>query len=121
MAYPDRPHLAFPLELSDDGRLVVHEQDTLEDVRSCVRVLLRTPLGARPLAPDVGVPDPTFTRGINPPVLKRTLEHPDNGEPRADVTVRALDPLPSGQQQVSIGVDLADEPRGIDPDAIDQL
>lgn len=121
MARPDRPHLAYPLQLTDGGYLKVYEQDTLEDVRNCVSVLMRTPIGARSLAPLVGVPDPTFTRGVNGPVLKRILEHPENGEPRADVTVRALDPLPNGQQQVGIAVDLADQPRGIDPDAVDQI
>lgn len=121
MARPERPHLAYPLELDAAGRLKVHEQDTLEDVRSCVRVLMRTPIGARALAPLVGVPDPTFTKGVNAGVLRRILEHPVNGEPRARVSVRALRPLATGEQQVSIAIDLADDPRGIDPDATDQL
>lgn len=50
--------ITWPLSLAG-GRLVTHEQDSLTDVAQCVHILTRTPLGARPLAPEIGLEDPT--------------------------------------------------------------
>lgn len=104
--YPEIPHLAFPLRLTDSGSFAVVEQDTIDDVRQCVHVLLRTPLGVRPLAPEIGVEDPTFETGIDGDVLAATLEEQ---EPRASVTVVAAPVDPSGEQQLEVRVALAGE------------
>jgi phage baseplate assembly protein W len=112
----DVPHLRWPFRLTEGADLpgqVPHaplalvEQDTLDDVRQCVHLLLRTPPGARPLAPEVGVPDPTFTRGVDADQLGALLEELED---RARVTVRApaLDAI--GRQTVQILVALADDP-----------
>lgn len=103
------PHIAFPLRqapAADGGGLVEVEQDTIDDVRQCVHVLLRTPLGVRPLAPQVGVEDPTFTR-VDGDVLAATLE---DQEDRAAVTVTASPVDATGEQQIEVLVALADEP-----------
>lgn len=117
---PEVPKLDWPLRLTATGKIAVVDQDTIDDVRKCVRVLLHTPLGARSLAPAVGVPDPTFTAGIDPAGLRKRLEHPEFGEPRAAIRVTAQPATPGGQQRVKIGVDLADAPRGLDADATDE-
>jgi len=107
-------HLAWPFRLTAAGRFAAVEEDTLDDVAQCVRILQRTPLGARPLAPLVGLPDPTFTTGVDPVDVARRLE---TDEPRALVTVTA-DPVTSGgRQAVRIRVDLADDAQDIDPEA----
>lgn len=107
------PHLAFPLRLAADGLAVV-EQDELDDVRQCVHVLLRTPLGARPLAPDVGVEDPTFSTGIDPEALTAQIEEQED---RARVTITASGPDETGEQNVTIAVAVAgagdDEPEAM--------
>jgi phage baseplate assembly protein W len=112
----DAPHLAWPLRMTTAGSLKVVAQDSLADVQQCVHILLRTPLGYRPLAPDVGVPDPTFTDGINATALAARLMHERNGEPRADVTVDAPPPDATGGQPVRIRVRLADPDVFGDPD-----
>jgi hypothetical protein len=114
------PHIAWPLRLTDDGTLAVVEQDTIEDVRQCVRVLRRTPLGARPLAPLVGVPDPTFSAGVDPEDLEERLEDEDTGEPRAEVTVTAT-PIENGRQRIRIAVQLAADADSGDQDAEEML
>lgn len=103
------PHLAWPLRLAG-ARLDTVEQDTLVDVRQCVHVLLRTPLNARPLAPTVGVEDPTFSTGVDPLVLAGQVE---GVEDRARLRVEALGPDGGGRQRVYVHVELAgqeDEP-----------
>jgi phage baseplate assembly protein W len=102
--YPEVPHLKVPLELADDGSFAVVEQDTIDDVRQCVQVLLHTPLGIRPLAPDIGVEDPTFGMGVDPHALAAVLEEQ---EPRAAVTVLAAPVDPSGEQLLEVHVALA--------------
>jgi phage baseplate assembly protein W len=105
----DVPHLAFPLRLAEDGGFAVVEQDTLEDVRQCVHVVLVTPRGSRPLAPNVGIEDPAFMAGVDAAELQAALEG-DDGEPRARVTIEADPVSAGGEQSVSVRVDLADEP-----------
>ncbi len=106
MTYPAVPHLAFPLRRAPAGELLAVEQDTLEDVRQCVHVLLRTPRGARPLAPDVGIEDPTFTSGVQAEVLQAQLE---DDEDRAHVDVAAGRVGPTGAQAVQVNVQLRED------------
>src|SRR5690606_15301925 len=103
------PHLAYPLRRAASGALAVVEQDTLADVRQCVHLLARTPRGARPLAPDIGVEDPTFGGGVDPLALAGDLE---SWEPRAAVRVEADGPGGDGAQRVRVHVDLAAEGLG---------
>ena len=102
------PHLAWPLRL-DGPRLATVEQDTIEDVRQAVHAVAVTPRGARPLAPDVGVDDPTFTLGVVPEDLEADLEvaHELLGA-GAVVRVQADPPDAGGNQQVNVYVDLED-------------
>lgn len=106
----ERPHLAWPLRRAADGSLAAVEQDTIDDVRRCVRVLLRTPLGARPLSPATGVPDPTFSAGLDAAELEQTLTSEDN-EPRSDVRVTTAPVNASGRQKPQIRVGLAGGPQ----------
>lgn len=102
--------LAYPLRL-DGGDLAVVEQDTIEEVRQSVFTLVRTPIGARPLAPGVGVDDPTFSEGVDPDELAALLMDDETGEPRAEVTVTAEPIDGTGEQQIRVEVALAgDEP-----------
>jgi len=108
-------HLRWPFRLTLGADLpgqVPHaplqlvEQDTIDDVRQCVHLLLLTPPGSRPLAPDVGVPDPTFTAGIDPDLLAARLEEI---EPRARVSITAPPTDAQGAQNVQVRVALIDD------------
>lgn len=99
---PDVPHLTWPARLSG-GSLACVEQDTLEEVRQSVDNLLRTPLGARPLAEDYGLADPTFTTGLD---VDEVIDQAAEYEPRADIEVTAVDE-PDGSISSRIDVNLA--------------
>lgn len=98
-------HLKWPLQLAADGTLATWPQDSLEDVRQCVAVLLNTPRGVRPLAPDIGIDDPTFA-GVDPEGLRALLEDQED-RAAVDVTAGAVDE--HGEQTVTVTVDLAGE------------
>jgi hypothetical protein len=106
MADVEIPHLAWPLTLANDGALAQVEEGTIEDVRQCVRVLLLTPLRVRPLAPDIGVEDPTFAP-VDEAALAARLEELDD---RARVSVIASPPDAAGEQQIEVRVGLVDDP-----------
>lgn len=83
------------------GRLATVEQDTLDELRMNVRVLLHTPAGARPIAPQVGVEDPTFT-DLDGPGLAADLMR---WEPRAQVTVTVTGGSWEGERRVGVDVE----------------
>lgn len=112
---PEVPHIAFPLRRDPDGLAQV-EQDELDDVRQCVHVLLLTPRGSRPLAPDIGVEDPTFADEIDTELLETQLEEMED---RARVTITSTGPDATGEQQLEITVDLASNPSTDDGDEED--
>lgn len=104
---PDIPHLVWPLRLAASGQLADVEQDSLDDVRQAVRVLRSTPLGVRPLAPDIGLEDPTFASRVDPDLLTAVLEEQED---RARLTITAADIDETGEQIVTVHVALAADP-----------
>ncbi len=101
------PQFAYPFRLDATGDLAVLEQDDLPDVRQCVYVALRTPVGSRPLAPQAGVEDLTFVDELDAEQLAATLE---DQEPRAQITVTAQPVSAIGELAVSVDVALTGEP-----------
>lgn len=92
MANP--PHLRYPLHLGADGSFDSVEQDTLDDVVQCVRIVSTTPVGTRVELPLFGVPRVEFQQ---PVALVTFLTALYTWEPRASLLVRAAygtrDPL----------------------------
>lgn len=101
----DIPHLSYPFGLAGDGRSVsVEEQDTVEEIRGCVELICRTPVGHRAELPEFGVPDLTFRQatadGIEAADLETAVE---TWEPRVDVLVdQAPDLLDETARTVSV-------------------
>lgn len=58
----DIPHFALPFRI-DRGAAVVNEQDTTDDVLSCVLAILLCPTGYRAELPEFGIEDQTFGEG----------------------------------------------------------
>ena len=56
------PHFAHPFRF-EDGRAVVVDQNSDDDVWTCVGTIVRYLKGDRLAVPDFGIPDPTFTEG----------------------------------------------------------
>lgn len=53
------PHFAAPFKLTAQG-VTVDEQDSINELQSCVQNIVSCPLGFRIDLPAFGVPDPTF-------------------------------------------------------------
>lgn len=80
----DIPHFALPFRF-EGGRAVVVQQDSIDDVATCVEVILRYRQGDRVDLPEFGIPDPTFTEGpIDLAAIERAVE---KWEERADVLI----------------------------------
>jgi hypothetical protein len=61
----DIPHLALPFRFAN-GAAVVYDQDTTDEIMSCVLAIALCPLGYRVELPTFGVPDLTFSEGVAP-------------------------------------------------------
>lgn len=104
MAAVETPHLKWPFRVAV-GRFQVVEQDTIDDVVQCVHVLLNTPLGFRPLAPDVGVIDGLWRSRFETDRLVADL---GEWEPRGEITADTAGVDGAGEQSVNVNVDLAE-------------
>lgn len=78
---PDIPHFGQPFHYVA-GRPQVTEQDSIAEIRDCVRAALRTVSGFRIEAPDFGVTDPSFQ--LMPVDTQAILDEIFISEPRAD-------------------------------------
>lgn len=94
------PHFVFPLRIDGSGHIATVEQDTPEDVMSCVFVALKTPRGSRPFLPDFGVDDYTF--GTGELQLAELEQQIVDSEPRADLALS--DEIRYLIQKVTVGV-----------------
>lgn len=88
-AQVDTPHFSLPFRLASDGRSVsVEEQDSVEEIRDCVELVLRFPVGSRAELPEFGTPDLTFRQadadGIDVADVEAAVE---TWEPRVDVLI----------------------------------
>ena len=99
------PHLRWPFRMGTGRSLATVEQDTIEDVKQNVHSYLHTERGARPLSPDFGLEDPTFSDGVDPATLAAEIE---DAEERASIVVTAGPPTAQGRQSVNVSVGLAE-------------
>lgn len=76
------PHVSMPFDLEETGRPSYCEQDSVEDVQSCVLNLLSCQVGANPYDPDFGRPE--FRGDIQPVDTSDLLEQVTDYEPRLD-------------------------------------
>ena len=83
LPYPAIPHLELPVRRGAGGALVAVEQDTLDDIASCTRLILSTPPGTIDTNPELGVPELAFMPS-DPDAIRAAVER---FEPRADVLV----------------------------------
>lgn len=58
---PNNPHFALPFRLGANGA-VVNEQDTIDDIATCVVAIMSTHIGWRDEVPTFGIPDLSFRR-----------------------------------------------------------
>lgn len=75
------PHFALPFRFSNGAASVV-EQDTSDDVLTCVLAILLCPMGYRVELPDFGLEDPTFDERA--PDIRKVSRAILQWEPRAD-------------------------------------
>lgn len=80
----DLPHFSLPLRLDRTG-FAVSEQDTADDIATCVWSILLCPRGFRAELPEFGVVDPTFAQTL--PDAEAMSDAVAEWEPRAQAAV----------------------------------
>jgi phage baseplate assembly protein W len=80
VASPLIPHLDWPVRVGANGHLVANEQDSIDDIASCVAISLMTPPGYRVDEPDFGSRPDFVTLPIN---VGAFLQQIERDEPRA--------------------------------------
>jgi phage baseplate assembly protein W len=100
----DIPQLASPFRFYE-GKPVVVEQDSDEEVRQCVATLARTRIGQRAEHPDYGVSDPSFRREADLDELRAQIQE---WEPRADVVLGQTLDTATLIAELDIGVEATD-------------
>jgi hypothetical protein len=106
MAYPDRPHIAFPFGRDPaTGSLGVVEQDMAEHIMACEMVIAVCPLGARDDRPEFGWAWPELsTPPLDTGALASALE---TLEPRADVAITQYgDLIDAAKQFIKVQVEI---------------
>jgi hypothetical protein len=59
----DRAHIAWPFQLDRNGHILTVEQDSDQDVASCIATCVLWPLGTRRLNLQFGISNPLFRQG----------------------------------------------------------
>jgi phage baseplate assembly protein W len=96
----DVPHFALPFRI-ENGGAVVNDQDTTDDVVTCVLAILLCPTGYRVELPEFGIDDPAFREGG--PDAEAIAAAIQVWEPRADtLTSTQRDALDELAYDVSI-------------------
>jgi phage baseplate assembly protein W len=90
--------------------LAVVEQDSIDDVTQCVRVICSTPQGSRTDDPELGVPDQTFAQGGADPdaIVDAVARSEERAEIEIDATLDERE-LAQGRDRLAVRVALAGE------------
>lgn len=85
------PHFRFPFSFTAENGAAIVEQDSVEEILTCVQMIAACSLGACPELPTFGIPDPTFQAA--PPNSDPITDAIELWEPRAieDAFVQAVD------------------------------
>jgi hypothetical protein len=89
------PHFAFPFQMTSQGCAVV-EQDSYDEVISCVQAITVCEIGECPELPTFGIPDLAFQQG--PPSTGGLVAAVQRWEPLADETTVTQMVDPTGSQ-----------------------
>ena len=100
MAQLEIPQISFPLRFAA-GKPIVVEQDSDDEVRDCVEVLMRTPLGSRLEYSDYGIADPTFRSEVD---LDEIREAIGEWELRADIQIDDSLDIEEMAREIRVGV-----------------
>lgn len=105
------PHFALPFRLVATGALV-NEQDTIDDISTCVTTIMLTHLGWRDEVPDFGVPDYAFRK--TPIGAADIYDMAGSQEPRAIMIVEERPGIADALiDYISIGVSLHKKGGGV--------
>lgn len=100
----DVPHLDYPFRLSASGHALVNEQDSIEDIESCLQTILLTERGARIELPEFGIDSPLF--GRQPLALEALYQTLVEQEPRA-LAIISQSPDPRNYLTALIEIDVS--------------
>jgi phage baseplate assembly protein W len=85
VARPIIPHLDWPVRVDSSGHLAANEQDSIDDIATCVAISLLTPPGWRDDEPEFGS-RPDFV--LLPVNLSNLQSDIARDEPRAQLALR---------------------------------
>lgn len=94
----DAPHFAVPLRIGGSGRFAVVEQDSDDDLVSCVAACLATPQGSRAEVPEYGSPRFEFTLPAAPDVAAAV----EQWEPRVTLDLEMLEGVSGVESMIAI-------------------
>lgn len=80
------PHFSFPFQFEEMSGAATVEQDSYEDVLSCVAAVVVCPIGACSVLPTFGIPDSKFSGSLDGGDVSAAVQY---WEPRADATAVA--------------------------------
>lgn len=109
MSYPTLPTFTAPFTFTSGVANAV-EQDSIDDVASCVRNIVSCVQGFRDDLPDFGIPDPLFQAA--PFNLQATQEAIGRWEPRAVLNVQQQFTPPSAEQIIETVTLRTDQDQG---------
>lgn len=95
------PHIKLPLTINPGGTAVV-EQDSDEEIRQCVELILRTEVGSRIEVPEFGIEDLAFS-GEPDLIEQEVLRAVREWEPRA----RAIAEAEIFELSAKVGIEIA--------------
>ena len=102
----DVPHFGLPFNFARP-QVSVDEQDSLDEIVSCVLAILVCPLGFRVELPEFGIPDPTFQTRVDIDEIEEAIE---TWEPRAAAVIDQYpDMLDQLIRHVTVAVQLRTE------------
>jgi hypothetical protein len=84
MTLPEVPHFFFPFQWDADGHALAVEQDSEDDVASCVKCVILTPTGWRTQVPEFGTNQLPFMAQADRSFLQDSIVR---GEPRAEAII----------------------------------
>lgn len=105
------PHLRIPFRIGVGGQAETVEQDSIEEVTQCVKVLVATNVGSRVELPEYGIADPVFTDVSQSQRTEAIAAQLKKWEPRARADVTgSVDFLDALIGHITIGGERAGRP-----------
>lgn len=83
------PHFSLPFNIGNDGKAVVNDQDSVNEISDCVHAIVRTNKGFRPEKPEFGITDQVFTTSFDKVLVRAEIQESEPRVQAATETIRS--------------------------------